>query len=145
MSWLPSLPLMRTSFWWWQCSVRYELPLPSYLLDFWSPPLLQKWHRTLNWFNNGYIFHDKPFSLKPSSVSHLLHTGCNYRCNHSSDVSTPAELHALWFICHANWFKMVSVKLSATKINKRWEVTALEQWTSHIEQVHNNIDPSCLQ
>ena len=30
-------------------------------------------------------------------------------------------------------------------INKQWEVIALEQLTSHIEQAHNNRDPSRLR
>ena len=37
LKWLSSLPiLMQESFWWWQHSVRYSLPLP---LRSWSPPV----------------------------------------------------------------------------------------------------------
>ena len=32
-----------------------------------------------------------------------------------------------------------------SRINNQWEVIALEQLTSHIEQAHNNSDPSRLR
>ena len=35
-------------------------------------------------------------------------------------------------------------KRDNSRLNKQWEVTAFEQVTSHIEQVHNNRDPSRL-
>ena len=52
LKWLTRLAvLMLKSLWWWQCSVTLRLPLPSYLLGFWSPSLSRTWHRTLNWVN----------------------------------------------------------------------------------------------
>ena len=41
--WLTTLPfLIPKSFCWWQCCVRYKLPLPSYLLGFRSPSFITK-------------------------------------------------------------------------------------------------------
>ena len=37
-------------------SVIYQLPLPSYILEFRSPSLSRKWPRTLNWFNYFFFF-----------------------------------------------------------------------------------------
>ena len=45
VQWLTSLSmLMRKSFWWRQCNVKYKLPLPSYRLRFRSPSWSWKLH-----------------------------------------------------------------------------------------------------